>query len=69
VPVSTGQVGASRRERRSDMFEVGNWHIEEILQFFGNAQELDDPFCLLAEMSVQPERFASVHLGHFKIVF
>ena len=51
------------------MFEVWNWHVEEILQFFGNAQELDNAFCLLAEMSIQSERFASVHLGHFKIVF
>jgi hypothetical protein len=51
------------------MFEVWNWYIENILQLFGNTQELDNAFCLLAEMSIQPERFASIHLGHFKIVF
>lgn len=56
-------------EKQSDVFEIWNRDVEEILQFFGNAQELDNTLCLLAEMSVQPERFASVHLGHFKIMF
>ena len=51
------------------MFEVWDWHIEKIFQLFCNPQELDNAFCLLAEMSVQLERIVSIHLGHFKIVF
>lgn len=51
------------------MFKVWDRHFEEILKLFGDTQELDNSLCLLAEMSIQPERFCGIHLGHFKIVF
>ena len=51
------------------MFEVWNWHIKYIVQLSGDTQELDHAFCLLAEMSVQLERFVGIHLGYFKIAF
>ena len=51
------------------MFEVWDLHVEKILQLFCDTQELNNTFCLFAEMSVQPERFRGIHLGHFEIMF
>ena len=69
MPVAVGQGEGSSRERRSDVFEVWNRHFKNVFQLFGNTKELDNAFCLLAEMSIQSERFGGIHLGHFKIMF
>lgn len=52
----------------TDMLQVGNGNVKNILQLFSYAKKLDHELGLFAEMSIDSERLFCIDMGHLKIV-